>query len=434
MAEAAISRPAGTEWIESGRKAASKEYHLKWLVGIWMAVVFYWPVMNVAGMDFRGDYPFALIMAVWLGLQRWGRATRIMLFILLVYSILLLIGTINGILLGYPFNIAAFIGFLKFFLIAVVWAELLRKIRPSFIIRLIPVLALPAAIFALLQIAVPGLVDTITIEFYSSAARTPTERLFGEAGRFSRAVSVFESPVYLGLGSLLFLVFAWASYENERGMRGAAIYFILMIIYALAGLASGSSTFLCGVGIVLVMIIFRALMKANIKKWVGFLITGIAGAIFIAFYWAAIASEAAKSQFRYQMNKIMSGEVLASRLGPEGNLWEAISHWPEFILTGMGAVNPPYFTGDSLYVGTLSRIGLIGLMFVLALFITGCVQASKRWKDPGTYAVMLGIIIILAAGLASPTLMKPRLLEVVTFILVSSLFYLPFATRHLNLR
>lgn len=432
--EQSIQMPdAGTSPHASAR-AFRKEKRLKWLVAVWLLVVFYWPVMNVAGIDFRADYPFALLMAVWLALQRWGRATRIMLFILLVYSILLLIGTINGIRLGYPFNIAAFLGSLKFFLVAAVWAEFLRKIQPSFIIRLIPILALPAAIFALLQIAVPNTVDTITIEFYSSAARTPTERLFGEAGRFSRAVSVFESPVYLGFASLLFIVFAWGSYENERRMKMAAVYILFMIICALAGLASGSSTFLCGVGIVLVMILFRALMKANIKKWVSFFITGIAGVIFIAYYWLAIASEVAKSQFQYQMNKIMSGVVLASRLGPEGNLWEAISHWPEFILTGMGAVNTPYFTGDSLYVGTLSKVGLIGFLFILTLFLIGFVQVTKKWKDSGTYAVMIGIIIVLAAGLASPTLMMPRLLEVVTFILVSSLFYFPSLAQSLDQR
>lgn len=423
-AEAVINSPAGTKWIEAGRKARTKEHRLKWLVGIWMAVVFYWPVMNVAGVDFRADYPFALIMAVWLALQRWGRATRIMLFILLVYSILLLIGTINGIRLGYPFNIAAFTGFLRFFLIAAVWAELLRKIQPGFVIRLIPVLALPAAIFALLQISVPDFVSNVTIEWYSSAAQTPTLRLFGEGGSYARAVSVFESPIYLGFACLLFILLSYASVESSKNYKNSFLFLLFIAVYILAGLASGSSTFLLGVCISAAIICFRALViKANIRKWVSALISGAAGGLFFIYYWHVIASQAAKSQFHYQMNKILSGDVFASRFGSQGNLWETISHWPEYIITGLGAVNPPYFTGDNLYLGQLSTIGLPGLSLLLLIFMVALFNTIRRWSDPSIYSVTGSLLIILAAGMATPTVIKPRLTEIVAFLITVGLFF-----------
>ncbi len=422
MAEAQSIHGSGGETFSSAELwKPRKEKRLKWLVIIWMLVVFYWPVMNVGGIDFRADYPFALLMALWLITQRWGRTTQLAAMLLLFYAVLLTAGTINGVFLGYPFNIAAYIGFLKFFLVATIWAELLRKLPYKFVIYLVPIIALPTAIFAFLQISVPDLVSNLTVDWYSSAARTPTEALFGEAGRRSRAVSVFEHPANAAFAFLLCIVFSYASAEEFKRKRDAVFYLSLMLVYFLAGLASGSSTFILGAAIVTAMITFRVLiLKTNVKKWISAVLAGCAGGLFIIYYWQTVASEAAKSQFSFQVKRIMSGEVLASRLGPEGGLWEAITHWPEFLLSGLGAVHTPYFTGDSLYIGLVSKIGIFGAT-VLLIFAVCVFKLLNKYKDPFVYVIIVSFIIILAAGLGTPTLIKPRFLEVTTFLFAAAL-------------
>lgn len=392
-------------------------YALMSTIFVWIGLVLYWPTLKLGSLQLRADYPLALVMVFWLLLKmRFSWTTLYVASGLLILIMVMTIGSINGSRLGYEYSLLIFVGFLKPFVVLAVWIEILRYVHYERVLKTVVMLLLPAATLAILQILAPDIVTNLTLSWYSSEARTTASALFGEGGGGSRAIAVFESPVY---SAIAFLVAALLAFMvlNVGSMKITKVAFVVFsFIFLTAGFFAGSSTFLIGLLLSGVLLAGWKFLEGKLGSVFLIFFAGVFGVLLLWYALASSGNEAFTGEIRYQIEKVTSLSFFMTRFGPEGQLAGTVAHWPEYILFGLGSGVPDYFVGDNLYVATLVRSGIFGLLVILVFFAIG-IYHGIRSHDRNRQILVVCLLTILATGMGSPVLWIPRFSEIIMLVL-----------------
>ncbi|MDI5934354.1 hypothetical protein [Halomonas kalidii] len=403
---------------------------LRWLVGLWIFATLYFPALSVGALHVRPDYllfPAVVLAAV---LMPWSRAARFSWFVVFLTLGVFTIATLYAIVSGHGhFSLAVFVGFCKPLLIFAVWATFSSRVPLGSLTSLLAILMAGTAILALGQILLPEPFVRLTENFYTSEARTVLVSLTSQSSGVTRAMAVFESPVYAAVAFLLGIIFSVRAAAGASSASAFWFFLILAGLYGLAGLATSSSLFILGIFVLVlsfVMITARSSitllpLRRLLPAVLALVAIGISALVYIA-----VMSVSARNQLLYQLSKIASKGVFDTRYGEGGLLTEAITAWPDYVILGLGGVVTKFFVGDSLFLVLLVRVGLLGSAIIALLFILGICRAYQ--VSSGSRWVFCALTLLAAAGLGAPTLWIPRLAEIVTFVLATGVV-LAFETR-----
>lgn len=385
-------------------------------LAVWMTLVLYWPTLQLGSFQFRLDYPLMLVLLLWVMLgKRSIHGSRILAFIFL-YVCSLLVGSINGVTNGYDFLPQVFLGAIKPFLLMFLWIQILHRVPPAEVCRLTVLLLVPAAALSILQISVPELVSGITVDWYSSDSRTSAEALYGASPIASRAVSVFETPVYAAV-SFLF-AFLLTEIAFQQGMFLRITTRVLQVLFVIAGTATATATFFLGFVIILSLILVREIRRGAVSSVVRQILFSLLILSLLVVAVELSGNDLFSRQILYQAQKIITGSLFDSRFGVDGQqglLTSTLANIGEYLWVGVGATAAPYFIGDNLYLSVLTRNGLVGLLFVMISVGAIWIKISRMGGKRHTYRACL--LVLLAVGLGSATLWIPRFSEVLMLVL-----------------
>lgn len=281
-------------------------------------------------------------------------------------------------------------------------------------------LNIPLALFTIGQSLGIGIVERITLLGYTSPWRTPVFALLKDIGTIIRGTGVFESPVYNAAYFLLAL--------NLSGfllIRGGLKLFQRLILYLSLGLAfiggitTLSSTFLAGLLVCAGLFVLFVWPKYQLR-FLRFALVSICIVVLIGFLIVPRLSESLvfAGSLRYQVERIMSGNVLKTRYDPTTGLlkgtYQAIMERPIF---GWGLNQKEgAFIGDSLFTSLLYRSGVVGLGFFLWTIWGILMYATRRRHTRDMYGAINQIIfmfslLLLAVGVGQSGFFTLRIQE-----------------------
>lgn len=280
--------------------------------------------------------------------------------------------------------------------------------------------SIPIALLSIAQTARLNTATQVTLLCYVSPSRTPVFTMVNTLGAILRSVGVFESPVGNGVFFLLVLVAA-GSLLTFGGYRP----FWRWILYASIGLAlvggvtTLSSTFL--IGFVLVLALFVIFVgPRHLRSFLGVAVPMICVGVLVAALlvrWFAVMP-LALGTLRYEVQRILSQAVLQTRYnaatGSLANTLQAILKRP---ILGWGLASiEGVFVGDSLYVTTLFRGGIIGLFVFLSTIWFALRSMVRNSRVSGTIGkisqtAIIATLVVLVVGVGSPSFSILRLQE-----------------------
>ena len=280
-------------------------------------------------------------------------------------------------------------------------------------------LSIPLALLSIAQSFNTSVAEKITMVGYTSPWRTPVFGMLEKLGFIVRSTGVFESPVYNAVYFLLvLLVSGFFLLKGEYTTRGWGLYLALGLALV-GGITTLSSTFLLGsvmcLGIFLLFLWHRYRQRfLRIAVRVGI----TAGLLAFSFApWLMQESIFART-LRYQVERILSGSVLETRYDPQSGIlvgsYQAIKQKP---ILGWGFTQvESAFVGDSLYVVTLYRGGIIGLLLFLWVVWGVLRHTWRNRKVVGVFGdlnqiAFLSTLLLLAVGIGSPSFFILRLQE-----------------------
>ena len=230
-------------------------------------------------------------------------------------------------------------------------------------------LSVPIALLSIGQTLGLSVAQEITLRGYTSPWRTPVFRLLEKQGRIIRSTGVFESPI---LNAIYFLMVLIAGgFLLVRGQYKPFHKWGLYISLGLAlvaGITTLSSTFLLGFVIALALLVVflwprdkRRFLRITVGS------TFIMGLLIVSFLPYLLQQPLVSGDLHYQLQQILSYKVLQTRYDPETGIlagtYQAIAQRP---ILGWGLSQlEGVFVGDSLYVSTLYRGGVFGLLLFL---------------------------------------------------------------------
>jgi hypothetical protein len=308
---------------------------------------------------------------------------------------------------------------------AVVWLDVYTLLRPVFIVALFYVagysereavriirdfvlLAVPLALFALAQVSGNVLATSITVDHYNSRAAVPN--LIASLGSIVRAVSTLELPAnaatyfLMAIGGTVILLAERQSLEH--GFRRWPLL-VAGIAGLAGGFATGSATFIAGVIVLSLWVLYRSIAGKQGRLLLIGLVVALIGLGFGGLFLQGATYRARILQF--QVGRVSSGSLLDTRYGSvSGNLAPTIQAIEQQPVTGYGLVPlPRVFLGDSLYVLLLYTGGVVGLL-LFATVLVPVVRAARRTGVTGRVC-LVWLAILLATGVATPTFFAPRI-------------------------
>ena len=230
-------------------------------------------------------------------------------------------------------------------------------------------LSIPIALLSIGQTLGLSIAQEITLRGYTSPWRTPVFRLLEEQGVIVRSTGVFESPVFNATYFLMVLI--TAGFLLVRGGHKPFHKWVLYLSFGLAlvaGITTLSSAFLLGLLFALslfVVFLWPRYQRRFLRIAIGS--ACVTGLLIVSFLPYLSQQPFFLGTLRYQFQRILSGSVLETRYNPEAgilaNTYQAIAQRPIF---GWGLSQlEDVFVGDSLYISTLYRGGIFGLLLFL---------------------------------------------------------------------
>jgi hypothetical protein len=308
---------------------------------------------------------------------------------------------------------------------SVVWLDIYTFLRPVLVVALFylagysereavrvirdfVLLALPLAGFALAQVAGSSLATSITVDYYNS--RAAVTNLIESLGSIARAVSTLELPANAATYFLMAIGGAVVLLAERRTLEHGFRRWPLLVagIAGLAGgFAAGSATFIAGVGVLCLWVVYRSVSGKQGRLLLIGLVVALVGLGFGGLFLRGATYRARILQF--QVGRVSSGSLLDTRYASEsGNLIPAIDAIKQQPLTGHGLVAlPGVFLGDSIYVLLLYTGGVVGLL-LFGTVLVRVVRVARRTGVAGRVC-LVWLAVLLAAGVATPTFFAPRI-------------------------
>jgi hypothetical protein len=268
--------------------------------------------------------------------------------------------------------------------------------------------AIPLCLFALAQVSSKEWATSATLNHYNS--RAAVANLLSSYGFIVRGVATFELPANAATYFLMVLAASLVLIVNHKSISHQGRRWPLVVggLAGLAGgLATGSATFLAGVALLLLWIVYRSISERHGKLLVGALIAAL---LTLALGTLFLRGDTFRTGvLRFQVARVSSGSLLDTRYGSgSGNLVPTIEAIRRQPLTGHGvSVLPGLFLGDSMYVLLLYTGGAVGLLlFGVALLLVA--RSAMRIGAVGNIC-LLWLVISLGAGVATPIFFAPRI-------------------------
>lgn len=279
-------------------------------------------------------------------------------------------------------------------------------------------LSIPLSLLSIGQSLGIDAIEKLTLIGYTSPSRTPVDRLLREYGVIIRSTGVFESPVNNANYFLLVLVATGSLLLTCKHRRSRTIILYLFLVLAfVSGVSTLSSTFLLGIIIVIglfVVFLWPWYPRRFLRMAISFIcIIGL-----LSFLLLPRLTQHHTGTLSYQVQRIFSGSILETRYdsttGILAGTYQTIAQRP---ILGWGFVQVENaFVGDSLYVSTLYRGGIIGL--VLFFWIMGAIL-RHAWRYRGAvkmsgvvnHIVLLSTLLFLIVGVGNSSLFILRLQE-----------------------
>ncbi len=250
-------------------------------------------------------------------------------------------------------------------------------------------LSVPIALLSIGQTLGLSVAQEITLRGYTSPWRTPVFRLLEEQGVIIRSTGVFESPVLNAIYFLMVLI--TAGFLLVRGGHKPfhkCVLYLSLGLALVAGITTLSSTFLLGL-LIAVGLLVVFLYPRNQRRFLRIAIASacVIGLLIVSFLPYFSQQPLFSGGLRYQFQRILSASVLKSRYGPEvgilANTYKAIAQRP---ILGWGLSQlEGVFVGDSLYVSTLYRGGIFGLLLFLWVVWTILRHTWRYSRTVGIY-------------------------------------------------
>lgn len=377
-----------------------------------LVIVLFAPYVRI-GVEFRVEHllvPAFLFIAL---LARKPLLVPAAALLLIGWWAWLLFGTSFSILGGGPadtINWVQLYAFLKPALVVMLfasygfgWNEALR------LIRYFTYTAIPLGLLAVGQSLGISWVQVLTVTGYTSLGRTPVFALTDYFGHILRATSVFESPAYAAVYFLLalgtgVLLLTMSPVKLKRGQRLALVFSVLTA--AAGGLLTLSATFVAGLGLLAVFLLFVVGRRVRLKALgVGLLVLFVL--VFLGSFFARTSPEISGA-LAYQLDRVLRLQAFDTRYGEGAFLDATIAAAFERPIGGWGLTHrPDVFIGDSLYVVLFYYGGVVGL----GLFLTTMISVLRPALHAGFVGkvLVLWLLIMLAGGFGAPSFFIPRL-------------------------
>lgn len=281
-------------------------------------------------------------------------------------------------------------------------------------------LSIPLAMLSVGQSLGIDAITKLTLIGYTSPIRTPVFTLLREYEVIVRSAGVFESPVnnadyflmvLVAIGSLLLM-------DMHGSFRKMVLYLFLGLAFV-AGVSTLSSTFFLGVITVIglfVIFLWYWYQRRFLRMAIGSIC--IVGLLSFLLVPRLTQQQLFTGTLNYQVQRILSNSTLETRYDQTTGIlvgtYQAIAQRP---ILGWGLVQvEDAFVGDSLYVSTLYRGGIIGL--ILFFLIMGTIL-RHAWRYRGTTEisgvvnriVLLSTLLLLVLGVGSSSFFIVRLQE-----------------------
>ncbi|MDD3565130.1 MAG: hypothetical protein PHN90_05600 [Methanothrix sp.] len=291
--------------------------------------------------------------------------------------------------------------FPKLFLWAVVW------------------LNIPIALLSLGQSLRFGIAQEITLKGYTSPWRTPVFFYLEEGDQYFRSVGVFESPIYNAIFSLIVLVTIVILLVNKYTLYRQIILYISFSFALLAGITTSSSTFILGLVVISgFFLIFFGLGCIRRFYRIALAVICVVGILFFITMPQLAEIPRLSNGLHYQAHRIQTCSVFESRYdsssGAFANTFQAIIERP---ILGWGLTKVEgAFVGDSIYIVTLYRVGMVGLALWLFLVILILKCSWSCRKNQGVFGdicwlVFLITLLLSATGVGAASFFLPRIQE-----------------------
>jgi hypothetical protein len=251
-------------------------------------------------------------------------------------------------------------------------------------------LSIPMALLSIAQTLGLGIAQEITLRGYTSPWRTPVFRLLEEHGVITRSTGVFESPVLNAIYFLMVLITAgFLLVRSGHKPFHKWVLYLLLGLALVAGITTLSSTFLLGLVIAVGLLVVFLYPRRNQRRFLRIAIASacVIGLLIVSFLTYFSQQPLFPGELRYQFQRILSASVLKSRYDPEvgilANTYKAIAQRP---ILGWGLSQlEGVFVGDSLYVSTLYRSGIFGLLLFLWVVWTILRHTWRYSRTVGIY-------------------------------------------------
>ncbi|MCO5174939.1 MAG: hypothetical protein M9914_12205 [Trueperaceae bacterium] len=272
-------------------------------------------------------------------------------------------------------------------------------------------LAIPIGLLGVMQALNFTPAVGLTVDYFSSGSRAAIANQLVEYGRMSRAVGVFEAPSYAAVYYLLTIgTGLWLTTRNTGSdVRHSRILLFTGVLAAFAaGVLTLSSTFIAGFAAMCSALILFAPWRARLKVIALAVLVTLVALPTVAT--AIRLSPVAAGSLRYQLERLSSLDVYATRFGSSGLLLPTIDAITERPLIGWGFFSlPNVFLGDSAYVVCLFLGGMIGAIICL-LALLSISSAAIRNPVIGSL-ILIWLVTLLATSLGSPAFTMPRVAD-----------------------
>ncbi len=301
-------------------------------------------------------------------------------------------------------------------------------------------LSIPISVLSIGQSTNLPIAQQITQNWFTSPYRTAMPVVQKQWGFILRSTGVFEYHGYNAIFSLTVILIA--GYLLINGLEKKTKLILLYLSLALsagAGVLSVSVTFLLGIPIVVLLLLFSA---RNVPQGLPRFLRTVAvilGVIILLLLPIITRNPDIGQGLRNQMGRILDGDFLRGRYHPKtGKLAQAYQAIAQRPLLGWGFVRKDTFVGDSLYVSLLYHSGIIGLgLWVIFIGLVLVYSWGKRKKPflNGKFSCLIFLITLLysVVGFGSPSFFILRLEEWYWALLGLSLVRLPSSKQEYKL-
>jgi len=307
-------------------------------------------------------------------------------------------------------NLTAAIGYWRPIVVTILFYSL--RIGPTQLTRILRwfvYLAIPLGALAVGQAINLDPVVRLTLAAYSGSSRVGLDSQLAVYGRLSRATGAFEAPSFaaayflLAIGTCLWLLSGPARHFS-RASRALLIAGAVSAL--LGGVMTLSSTFIAGLAALIMVLMLTSPWNARVRLIAGGVVT-VAVTIPLFLNFIGLSPVAAGS-LNYQLARLGSLNVFATRFGDQGLLVPTIVAINQMPLIGWGFFSQPgIFLGDSAYIVWLYLGGSIGLM--LMLIILGHCAIQVRTLGTFRAIIVIWLVVLLATGFGSPSFSIPRI-------------------------